>query len=101
MGGDCAAMAEWLSTGGGILRELPAYDGISARMRHDVRMYEEALQAYQEARFPAARDILQALHAASPGDMPTKKLLERTCRYIGADGYSLVNMTSAERASWK
>lgn len=95
---DVGAIASWVSAGGGALDELPEDHGISARQRQTVRMYEDALRAYQEARFPEARDLLRALLAVNPGDVPTLKLLERTCQYIGPDG--VVRMTLNERASW-
>merc|ERR1712066_1364 len=98
---DTTAIAEWLSVGGGILHELPESCGISMQLRQDVRNYEKALGAYQEGRFQVACELLQALHAVKPHDVPTTVMLERTRHYVGADGHSLVNMTPAERARWK
>eukprot|EP00928_Gymnodinium_smaydae_P037092 TRINITY_DN2580_c0_g2_i3.p1 TRINITY_DN2580_c0_g2~~TRINITY_DN2580_c0_g2_i3.p1 ORF type:complete len:1063 (+),score=106.46 TRINITY_DN2580_c0_g2_i3:105-3293(+) len=65
-----------------------------------VRFYEQALQAYQQAAFPAAIGLCQSALQHHPNDAPSARLLELAQRYVAADGRSVVGLSADELRGW-
>lgn len=71
----------------------------SQRRIVQIKLYEDALQAYQDARFVAARDLLDELLRQTPDDGPAVRLKDRLNRYIGPDG-RMVGLSLEALADW-
>lgn len=56
--------------------------------------YEEALQAYEQANFSAARDLVLSLLTRWPQDRAAQRLLEVTCSMLDA------GLPDADRTNW-
>merc|ERR550534_353433 len=61
-------------------------DEVSAGQRAGAALYEEALCAYQEARFAEARELAGLVLAEDPSDLAAQRLLERCSQYLLPDG---------------
>lgn len=62
--------------------------------------YEEALRAYQEARFALAVQLAEGVVRDWPADQAAAKLLQNARGYVGEDGAEGVGLTPEELAAW-
>jgi len=83
----------WCLPGG-----VPA-DFVTSKQRRLAQMYEQTLDAFQGARFLAARDVAKVLLAEFPEDVATRRLLDRVAHHVGPDD-SVPNLSDIELAEW-
>jgi len=72
---------------------------VTFEQREGVRVYEEALRAYQSADFAEAKRLLEDLTEALPEDKAARRLLERTSMYLDENG-AVVGLSQEEFDSW-
>lgn len=67
--------------------------------RNQIRLYENALEAYQEAQFSTAREFLDELLVETPDDGPALRLRNRCNEYIDENG-RFIGMSLDDLAKW-
>jgi len=72
---------------------------VNAETMRYVHFYEDALQAFQTAKFVECKERCESLLEAVP-DKATQVLLKRTEAYIGEDGSTVVGLTEDELKHW-
>jgi len=72
---------------------------VTEEMRTYVARYEDALAAYQQARFGDARRLAEALLEDHPGDLSAASLYRRAGLHVGTDG-GVANLSDEELRAW-
>ena len=70
----------------------------SAERLEQARLYEGALEAFQQARFPEAKRLAEQLTLRNPGDVAGQRLLERASGYVAPDGLTAMGLAGRDRS---
>mmetsp|Transcript_16774 Transcript_16774/g.50382 ORF Transcript_16774/g.50382 Transcript_16774/m.50382 type:complete len:1017 (-) Transcript_16774:94-3144(-) len=72
----------------------------SAERLEQARLYEGALEAFQQARFPEAKRLAEQLTLRNPGDVAGQRLLERASGYVAPVGLPVTGIILEDLANW-
>lgn len=87
-------------TSAGTVKDVRLTSMVTPELRRFSQKYEEALNAFQQARFVDARSIVTAVLAERPWDKAALILLERVHQCIGPDGTEVIGLTADDLKNW-
>lgn len=73
---------------------------VSAARRALAELYEQALDAYQEARFVEALRLAEAVLQIQPEDMAAQSLVKRAAQYVDVEIGCVVGFSIEDRTTW-